>query len=97
MLLGTHHGRLSEMERKSLLQAILQETLGLDREYLQQEDVPLLDAVPQLDSASALQVLLLIEERFNLVIPDDAVTAESFVDLRSLETFVSSQIARASA
>ena len=85
------------MERKSLLQAILQETLGLDREYLQQEDVPLLDAVPQLDSASALQVLLLIEERFNLVIPDDAVTAESFVDLRSLETFVSSQIARASA
>ena len=74
------------------LRSILKETLLLGDDYLEQENAPLLDAVPQLDSATVLQILLSIEEQFSISIPDDDIGAEQFVDFNSLLEFVNGQL-----
>ena len=79
-----------------ILRTILKDTLLLSDEYLDQANAPLLDAVPQLDSATVLQILLSIEEQFSISIPDDEIGAEQFVDFNSLLAFVNEQLPTAS-
>ena len=49
---------------------------------------PLLDSLPELDSMAVLELILALEERFDITIEDDDITAEMFETLGSLATFV---------
>ena len=82
---------MSSTAREQINEILIQ-TLGISRAYVEQKNPPLLDAVAELDSASVLSVLMAIEEQFAILIPDEAISADHFMDIASLEAFVLSQL-----
>lgn len=54
---------------------------------------PLLGAVPELDSMAVVTLITTIEERFGVVVNDDAVDGSTFATVGSLTEFVSSLLA----
>ena len=79
---------------------MLKETKGLLRDSLQLGDridnftanSPLLGAIPEFDSMAVVTVLTLLEERFDVIVEDDEITAEIFETIGSLEAFVRSKV-----
>jgi acyl carrier protein len=51
-------------------------------------DTPLVGSVPELDSMAVVMVLEAIEQRFDITIPDDAITGEAFATVGSLDRFI---------
>lgn len=74
------------------VQTILQAVLGLPDAFFDEQNPALLDAVAQLDSASVLQILVMIEDDFGIQIHDDEVSAEHFLDFEALSGFVGNQV-----
>jgi len=54
---------------------------------------PLLGALPELDSMAVMNVIVAIEERFDIAIDDDDINASTFATLGSLARFVESKVA----
>lgn len=54
---------------------------------------PLLGALPELDSIAVAHVLTALEERFDILIDDDDVNADTFETLGSLAAFVATKTA----
>ena len=54
---------------------------------------PLLGAVPELDSMAVVTLITTLEERFGVVVNDDAVDGGTFATVGSLTEFVSSLLA----
>ncbi len=72
---------------------------GLRLETLKPEDVD--DAAPifveglGLDSVDALELVVLVEEKFNIQIPDEDVGRTAFASIDALADYVSGELARA--
>lgn len=56
-------------------------------------DTPLLGAVPELDSMAVVTLITTLEERFGIVVNDDAIDGGTFATVGSLADFVSSVLA----
>lgn len=64
-------------------------TLGLDAgAHSITRDTLLLDDVPELDSMAIVQLVMEIEERFQIEIDEDEITGELFESVASLTAFV---------
>lgn len=75
------------------VKAIVVETLGVeDRADALNASTPLLGFLPELDSMAVLELLLELEQRFDMVIDGDEVTAEVFETLASLTAFVDGKL-----
>jgi acyl carrier protein len=72
---------------------------GLRLETLKPEDVD--DAAPifveglGLDSVDALELVVLVEEKFNIQIPDEDVGRKAFASIDALADYVSAELGRA--
>lgn len=55
-------------------------------------DTPLMGNLPELDSLAVVNVITAIEERFDLAIDDDELSADIFRDLGSLADFVDQKV-----
>jgi acyl carrier protein len=65
------------------------ETLGVeDRADALDATTPLFGALPELDSMAVLELVLELEQRFDITIEGEDVTAEVFETLASLAAFV---------
>ncbi len=68
---------------------LLRDTLQLeDRAAALQPDTPLLGGIPEFDSMAVVTVLTQIEERYDVEIDDDEVSAENFETVGSLVEFL---------
>jgi len=71
---------------------------GLRLQDLRPDDIE--DAAPifveglGLDSVDALELVVLIEEKFNIQIPDEDVGKRAFASIEALTDFVSTELAR---
>ena len=52
----------------------------------------LLGALPELDSMAVASLLTAIEEHFDILIEDDEISAEIFIDVGSLSDFIEGKI-----
>jgi acyl carrier protein len=71
------------------VKAVLVETLGVeDQADTINADTPLFGSLPELDSMAVLELVLALEERFDITIDGEDVTASAFETLESLAAFV---------
>lgn len=70
---------------------ILAHTLQL-RNIRLQAQTPLLGALPELDSMAVLNLLLALEQQFDIRIADDEVRAEHFATVATLAMFVQGKL-----
>jgi acyl carrier protein len=83
------------MDTMATVKRILRDTLNLGpRADVFESDTPLLGAIPEFDSMAVVSVLSMIEEEFDLTIPDDEVSAEVFRTVGSLAAFVGDKAGR---
>jgi acyl carrier protein len=54
---------------------------------------PLLGALPELDSMGVVSVIAALEERFDIVVDDDEISATTFETVGSLAAFVAEKLA----
>lgn len=75
------------------VKAALVETLELeDRADSIDDRTPLLGALPELDSMAVLELIVVLEERFEITVEDADVSAEAFETLASLTDLVQSRL-----
>lgn len=75
------------------VRAILGDSLQLGRRSEKlQADTPLMGNLPELDSLAVVNVIMAIEERFDVSIDDDELSADIFRDLGSLTDFVEQKV-----
>lgn len=83
-------------ELKTALKKLMIEGLRLDEVRLEDVD----DAAPifveglGLDSVDALELVVLVEERFQIQIPDEDVGRRAFASIDALADFVSGELAK---
>lgn len=71
------------------VKAVVVDTLGVeDRADAIDASTPLFGALPELDSMAVLELVLELEQRFEIEIDGEDVTADVFETLASLATFV---------
>jgi acyl carrier protein len=71
------------------VKAVVVDTLGVeDRADAIDASTPLFGALPELDSMAVLELVLELEQRFEIEIDGDDVTADVFETLASLAAFV---------
>lgn len=71
------------------IKAVLVETLGIeDRAAAITASTALLDSLPELDSMAVLELVEAIEQRFDILVDDEDVTADVFETLHTLTRFV---------
>jgi acyl carrier protein len=71
------------------VKAVVIETLGVeDRADSIVATTPLLGSLPELDSMAVLELVLALEERFDISLEDEDVSADIFETLASLAAFV---------
>ena len=51
-------------------------------------DTQLLGNLPELDSMAVVGVIMALEERFDIVVDDDEISADTFMSLDTLASFV---------
>jgi len=74
------------------VKAALVETLGMeDRSDSITAETRLFGALPELDSLTVVELIVVLEERFGITVDGDDVTAEAFETLTSLTDFVKAQ------
>jgi acyl carrier protein len=82
------------MEVNSGVRDVLRESLELgDRVDEFDASTPLFESLVELDSMAIVTVMLGLEERFDIVIEDDEVGAETFETLGSLTRFIEEKLA----
>lgn len=77
------------------LRACLAQSLGLAPERVAgfDEQTALFGALPELDSMAVATLLTEVEDRFDIVIDDDDVDAETFESFGSLRAFIARKLA----
>jgi acyl carrier protein len=71
------------------VKTLLIDVLGLGAAGQRLEaDSPLLGSLPELDSMAVVSLIGALEERFDIVISDDDISASTFETLNSLAAFV---------
>jgi acyl carrier protein len=74
---------------KEVLRDVLQ--LG-DRAQAFDEDTLLFGSLPELDSMAVASLMVALEERFDFIMEEDEVSAETFESVGSLSRFIQSKI-----
>ena len=75
------------------VKAVLVDTLDIeDRADSLDAETPLLGSLPELDSMAVLELVLALEQRFEITIEGEDVTAEVFETLSSLTAFVEDKL-----
>jgi acyl carrier protein len=86
------------MDREALraeVKALLIEGLRLDRAPGEiRDDEPIFGEGLGLDSIDALELVVLVEERFHVTIPDEEVGQKAFASVNALVEFVGAEQAR---
>jgi acyl carrier protein len=89
------------MERNELKRSLKNLVVdGLRLQDVRPEDIE--DAAPifveglGLDSVDALELVVLVEERYNIQIPDEDVGKRAFASIEALTDYVSTELAKAS-
>ena len=73
---------------------VLRETLQLgDRVERFDDSTSLFGSIPEFDSMAVVTVVTALEERFDIVIEDEDISAEVFESFGSLTNFVESKLA----
>ena len=73
---------------------LLKDTLQLgNRADNFDKSTPLLGSLPELDSMAVVSVITAIEEKFDVEVDDDEITAETFETVGSLADFIDRKIA----
>ena len=84
---------MNRVELKTQLKALLVE--GLKLEDIRPDDIndeePIFVEGLGLDSIDALELVVLVEEKFNVVIPDEEVGKLAFASIEALADYVLSQ------
>lgn len=81
------------MRVKEQVVALLESVLGIDGRLNGASDgMPLLGAIPELDSMAVATVLTAIEERFDFYIDDDEIDGAAFATVGSLVSFVQGKL-----
>jgi len=76
------------------MKAILRDTLQLgDRASNFDASTPLFGSLPELDSMAVVTLITAIEERFDIMVEDDEISAEVFETVGSLTDFVAGKLA----
>jgi acyl carrier protein len=76
------------------VKAVLVETLGLEgRADSITAETRLFGSLPELDSMAVLELIVVLEDRFGIVVEGDDVSAETFESLNSLTEFVGERAA----
>jgi len=71
------------------VKAVLVEILGVeDRADQLTAETSLFGALPELDSMAVAEIIVELEQRFDIVLDDGDITAETFETLGSLTAFV---------
>ena len=81
------------MDVKQEILTILDETLvlnGRSRDFT--DCLPLLSSLPEMDSMVVLAIISSLEDRFGIVVEDDEISGETFLNLGSLVTFVTGKL-----
>ena len=73
---------------------VLRTTLGLGRAPLD-ADTALLGSLPELDSMAVVNLLLALEEHFDIAVHDDEIGARHFATVGTLTAFVQAKLASA--
>ena len=74
------------------VKAVVVEILGIeDRADTLDATTPLFGSMPELDSMAVAELIIEFEQRFDIVLDDDEITAETFETLGSLAAFVDSK------
>lgn len=90
----TRNPTLIAMNVEDEVRHILDEVLSLGgRTKSFARNTPLLGAVPELDSMAVVALITTIEDRFGIVVNDDAIDGSTFATLGSLSDFVDSMLA----
>lgn len=76
-------------EVKDILSSVL--NLG-ERRNAMSADTALLGSLPELDSMAAVNLIAALEEHFGIAINDDEISAEIFMTVGSLASFVSQKM-----
>ena len=75
------------------VRSVLTEALQLgDRADNFTDSTPLLGSIPEFDSMAVVTVLTMLEERFDLVIEDDEISADIFETVGTLRAFVEQKV-----
>jgi acyl carrier protein len=82
------------MEVIDVVKVVLRDTLELgDRVDTFDPSTRLFESLVELDSMAVLNVMVALEERFEITIDDDDVDAETFETLGNLSRFVAAKLA----
>ena len=86
------------MRTKEQVVTLLQSALGITGRFDDAGDgMPLLGAIPELDSMAVATVLTALEERFGFLIDDDEIDGSAFATIGSLVAFVDAKLAESRA
>lgn len=73
---------------------ILSDVLSLgERKHTLTQDSSLLGSIPELDSMAVVNVITALEDRFDITVDDDEISASTFDTLGSLTLFVEQKLA----
>ena len=76
------------------IKSVLRDTLQLgDRAQAFDASTPLFGSLPELDSMAVVTVITAIEDRFDIIVDDDDISAETFETVGSLAEFVDGKLA----
>jgi acyl carrier protein len=75
------------------VKAVVVETLGLeDRADALDATTPLFGSLPELDSMAVLELMLELEQHFDIELENEDISADVFENLASLTAFVDSKL-----
>lgn len=90
---STSTGRPTTTDFVREVTRVLDEVLSLGgRSAAYTRDTALLGAVPQLDSMAVVSLITTLEERFNIMIPDDEINGDTFASVGSLADYVAAKL-----
>ncbi|TVO62867.1 acyl carrier protein [Denitromonas ohlonensis] len=81
------------MDIKHEVLLVLDDVLALNGRAMAYDlEMPLLGAVPELDSMAVVGVINLLEERFGFIVEDDDIDGRTFASVGTLVEFVSGKL-----
>lgn len=82
------------MDTRTEVLRVVDDVLSLGGRALAfKDDTPLLGAIPELDSMAVVSLITTLEERFGIVVDDDDISGDTFLNVASLRAFVEEKLA----
>ena len=86
-------GQAASMNVRQEILSVLEERMVLNgRSSTFTDEWPLFATLPEMDSMVVVAILSSLEERFGITVEDDDISGDTFLNLGSLVSFVSSKL-----